>query len=158
MRKCVPCAPQTSLFTDINECEIGAHNCDRHAICTNTAGSFKCSCSPGWIGDGIKCTGEDLMHLNLFVRSDNGVLAILEKQYHMYKMRRQMVIELLDFTWSVGGQILHHGNWNQHYLTFVLWNNENKLDHGKRCFGLEGSWWEAVRALLVLPMKTRDRP
>lgn len=45
------------FFADINECEIGAHNCDRHAVCTNTAGSFKCSCSPGWIGDGIKCTG-----------------------------------------------------------------------------------------------------
>uniref|UniRef100_H3AKG6 Fibrillin 1 n=1 Tax=Latimeria chalumnae TaxID=7897 RepID=H3AKG6_LATCH len=44
---------------DINECEIGAHNCDRHAICTNTAGSFKCSCSPGWIGNGIKCTDLD---------------------------------------------------------------------------------------------------
>lgn len=69
-----------SVFADINECEIGAHNCDRHAICTNTAGSFKCSCSPGWIGNGIKCTGECLMHLYLFVRSDhNGVLAILEK-------------------------------------------------------------------------------
>lgn len=45
---------------DINECEIGAHNCDRHATCTNTAGSFKCSCAPGWIGDGLKCTG--LLH------------------------------------------------------------------------------------------------
>ncbi|KAF7241491.1 Fibrillin-1 [Varanus komodoensis] len=44
---------------DVNECEIGAHNCDRNAICTNTAGSFKCSCSPGWLGDGIKCTDLD---------------------------------------------------------------------------------------------------
>lgn len=68
------------VFADINECEIGAHNCDRHAICTNTAGSFKCSCSPGWIGNGIKCTGEGHMHLYLFVRSDqNWVLAILKK-------------------------------------------------------------------------------
>lgn len=43
---------------DINECEIGAHNCHRHATCTNTAGNFKCDCAPGWIGDGLKCTGE----------------------------------------------------------------------------------------------------
>lgn len=43
--------------SDINECEIGAHNCDRHASCTNTAGSFKCNCAPGWIGNGLKCTG-----------------------------------------------------------------------------------------------------
>lgn len=45
-------------LSDINECEIGAHNCDRHATCTNTAGSFKCSCAPGWIGSGLKCTGK----------------------------------------------------------------------------------------------------
>lgn len=43
---------------DINECEIGAHNCDAHATCTNTAGNFKCECAPGWIGDGLKCTGK----------------------------------------------------------------------------------------------------
>ncbi|KAG5270641.1 hypothetical protein AALO_G00194930 [Alosa alosa] len=49
----------TTGCTDINECEIGAHNCDRHATCTNTAGSFKCSCAPGWIGDGVKCTDLD---------------------------------------------------------------------------------------------------
>lgn len=47
-----------SSSSDINECEIGAHNCDRHATCTNTAGSFKCNCAPGWIGDGLKCTGK----------------------------------------------------------------------------------------------------
>ncbi|XP_035380752.1 fibrillin-1 isoform X2 [Electrophorus electricus] len=44
---------------DINECEIGAHNCARHATCTNTAGSFKCSCAPGWLGNGIVCTDLD---------------------------------------------------------------------------------------------------
>ncbi|KTF88594.1 hypothetical protein cypCar_00038978 [Cyprinus carpio] len=49
----------TTGCTDINECEIGAHNCDRHAICTNTASSFKCSCAPGWIGNGITCTDLD---------------------------------------------------------------------------------------------------
>lgn len=43
---------------DINECEIGAHNCHRQATCTNTAGSFKCDCAPGWIGDGLTCTGK----------------------------------------------------------------------------------------------------
>lgn len=47
-----------SSLSDVNECEIGAHNCDRHATCTNTAGGFKCNCAPGWIGDGLKCTGK----------------------------------------------------------------------------------------------------
>lgn len=48
------------VSSDINECEIGAHNCDRHATCTNTAGSFKCNCAPGWIGNGLKCTGNNM--------------------------------------------------------------------------------------------------
>lgn len=48
--------PSASL--DINECEIGAHNCHRQATCTNTAGSFKCDCAPGWIGNGLECTGK----------------------------------------------------------------------------------------------------
>uniref|UniRef100_A0A7N5ZUD6 Fibrillin 2b n=1 Tax=Anabas testudineus TaxID=64144 RepID=A0A7N5ZUD6_ANATE len=51
---------QYDLFMspDIDECEIGAHNCDMHAACINIPGSFKCRCRDGWVGDGIKCVGE----------------------------------------------------------------------------------------------------
>lgn len=42
----------------MDECEIGAHNCDMHAACINVPGSFKCRCRDGWVGDGIKCVGE----------------------------------------------------------------------------------------------------
>lgn len=43
---------------DVDECEIGAHNCDMHAACINVPGSFKCRCRDGWVGDGIKCLGK----------------------------------------------------------------------------------------------------
>ena len=46
------------ISPDVDECEIGAHNCDTHAACINVPGSFKCRCRDGWIGDGIKCVGE----------------------------------------------------------------------------------------------------
>lgn len=46
------------LSADIDECEIGAHNCDMHASCINVPGSFKCKCRTGWLGDGLKCNGE----------------------------------------------------------------------------------------------------
>lgn len=46
------------LPADIDECEIGAHNCDMHASCINVPGSFKCKCRTGWLGDGLKCNGE----------------------------------------------------------------------------------------------------
>ncbi|XP_051131615.1 putative wall-associated receptor kinase-like 16 isoform X2 [Andrographis paniculata] len=37
---------------DINECERSP--CGRNAICTNTAGSYNCSCPDGFTGDGTK--------------------------------------------------------------------------------------------------------
>lgn len=53
-------------FSDVDECEIGAHNCDMHASCLNVPGSFKCSCREGWIGNGIKCIGEFANVNNLY--------------------------------------------------------------------------------------------
>ena len=31
-------------------------NCDEKAQCTNTEGSFTCSCHPGYTGDGTECS------------------------------------------------------------------------------------------------------
>eukprot|EP00930_Biecheleria_cincta_P034096 TRINITY_DN23591_c0_g2_i3.p1 TRINITY_DN23591_c0_g2~~TRINITY_DN23591_c0_g2_i3.p1 ORF type:complete len:1141 (-),score=110.02 TRINITY_DN23591_c0_g2_i3:2618-6040(-) len=40
---------------DINECTTSAHNCHAAARCSNTAGSFTCTCNSGWSGDGVSC-------------------------------------------------------------------------------------------------------
>ena len=37
-------------FLDINECQDDSHDCDKNANCTNTVGSFTCSCNPGFFG------------------------------------------------------------------------------------------------------------
>ena len=47
-----------SLYTDVNECKYGSHNCDVNANCTNTEGSFNCSCNPGYTGNGTYCNGK----------------------------------------------------------------------------------------------------
>ena len=47
-----------SFFADINECEIGIDNCDVNAVCSNTFGSFECTCSAGFVGNGVDCTGK----------------------------------------------------------------------------------------------------
>lgn len=41
---------------DLNECSLGV--CDVFAHCTNTIGSFKCTCNEGYQGNGLQCTGE----------------------------------------------------------------------------------------------------
>lgn len=42
---------------DVDECMIGSDNCHRDAKCTNTEGSWECSCNQGLTGDGVDCTG-----------------------------------------------------------------------------------------------------
>ena len=43
------------LLTDDNECKNGLHDCDINANCTNTIGSFECTCKDGFLGDGKTC-------------------------------------------------------------------------------------------------------
>ena len=43
--------------TDIDECLSGTHNCDANAQCSNTIGSFTCSCVQGYSGNGVECSG-----------------------------------------------------------------------------------------------------
>ena len=54
-------------LSDVDECFPGqisdeylhlAHNCHADANCTNTKGSFYCTCLNGYSGDGVLCTGK----------------------------------------------------------------------------------------------------
>lgn len=40
---------------DMDECLNASHNCDERGNCTNTIGSYLCSCKEGYIGDGKSC-------------------------------------------------------------------------------------------------------
>ena len=44
--------------TDINECTNGRAECHDNASCTNTDGSYECTCDTGFTGDGFNCTSE----------------------------------------------------------------------------------------------------
>ena len=50
------------LLLDIDECLINNGRCDQ--ICSNTDGSFNCSCNDGYIlnDDGLTCDGI-IMHI-----------------------------------------------------------------------------------------------
>ena len=45
------------LFPDINECDEGRDDCSDDAECTNTDGSYYCTCNTGFTGDGRECMG-----------------------------------------------------------------------------------------------------
>jgi len=49
-------------ISDLNECTAGTDDCSANAACTNTAGSYECSCNSGFldvIGDGTQCHGKN---------------------------------------------------------------------------------------------------
>lgn len=56
------------LVSDINECTDSLHNCHADGICTNTNGSFYCTCQVGYTGDGVNCTGNK--NLNIYNQSN----------------------------------------------------------------------------------------
>ena len=63
------------FYADINECgSDDLNNCHENAQCTNTEGSFTCSCNPGYTGDGVNCTSKliiynKISYMHLFLQS-----------------------------------------------------------------------------------------
>ena len=54
----IPLTYTLSFFSDINECdEYSLNNCSENANCTDTIGSYECTCLEGYSGDGISCEG-----------------------------------------------------------------------------------------------------
>jgi len=53
------------MITDIDECEMGTDICDENANCTDTIGSFSCTCNSGYSGDGVNCLSEFLFDLKV---------------------------------------------------------------------------------------------
>ena len=51
---------------DVDECMEGGTNCHSNATCTNTDGSYNCTCVYGYIGDGVNCTSKALYHFTRF--------------------------------------------------------------------------------------------
>ena len=49
-----------SFSVDIDECSEGNNNCSANGYCTNTVGSYKCSCNIGYLDEGLGyvCTGK----------------------------------------------------------------------------------------------------
>ena len=50
--------PHAIICTDIDECGMSMFNCIPEAMCVNTIGSYVCTCSDGYCGNGTVCEGE----------------------------------------------------------------------------------------------------
>lgn len=47
------------ICVDVNECQVGLHNCDVNAECQNEPGRFSCYCKPGFEGNCFFFTSRD---------------------------------------------------------------------------------------------------
>lgn len=45
------------VLSDVDECLTNRDDCSSNAVCTNTEGSFDCSCGAGFEGSGTSCEG-----------------------------------------------------------------------------------------------------
>ncbi|CAH3159137.1 unnamed protein product [Pocillopora meandrina] len=59
---------------DIDECKINV--CHHSASCTNTQGSYNCTCNPGYIGDGLNCEADPCHHYKNLSEANRKISAI----------------------------------------------------------------------------------
>ena len=61
---------------DIDECLTNNGDCSADASCTNTVGSFTCTCLPGYTGDGFTCTGKLTLDItyNTYMYNETAIL------------------------------------------------------------------------------------
>lgn len=52
-------------FQDIDECSAETLDCSKFSTCTDTPGSYKCTCNPGFSGDGKTCIGNVFDNVNM---------------------------------------------------------------------------------------------
>ena len=49
--------PNLKICDDDDEC-FGNNTCHAHSTCSNSVGSYFCTCNSGWVGDGQECVVE----------------------------------------------------------------------------------------------------
>ena len=54
-----------STESDVNECSLGTHDCAAEATCTDTDGSYTCTCNTGYDGDGTDCLSKNFVSILL---------------------------------------------------------------------------------------------
>ena len=63
-------------FSDIDECK-GNHSCCMNAICTNTKGSYVCTCHPGYTENGRGCVGIwCVSFVTIFIRKKSTIIVV----------------------------------------------------------------------------------
>ena len=74
-----------SLLSDINECDEGISGCNQ--TCTNTNGSYICSCYNGYVldADDHSCNGKVIVHITYVITASSQMLMSVVKTLMVVK-------------------------------------------------------------------------
>ncbi|XP_058208704.1 wall-associated receptor kinase 2-like [Rhododendron vialii] len=102
----------TSGCTDIDECiDPDLNDCDEHATCTNTPGSFTCSCNHHFFGDGrsdgSRCTPSQFSVIKLSLGLSFGFVSLLIGVIWIHScINRRKLIKLREQFFQQNGGLL----------------------------------------------------
>ena len=80
------------LTSDFDECSLEPSPCDDNADCTNTAGSYSCTCKEGFAGNGAICEGVRMWKtIHCFFIADSlsrlcRVVHYTKRHFHFYRL------------------------------------------------------------------------
>nr|XP_058963049.1 neurogenic locus notch homolog protein 1-like [Pocillopora verrucosa] len=122
---------------DIDECNDGSHDCHFAADCTNTAGSFDCSCQSGHLGDGRHFCSDNWKKVNIgdpvcfgTKNDDHGTFHIQEAgQIYTFKLVHTSgsvtCVSILAISTKWGCSFPIYGNHN--LMTVITYSNKTVL-------------------------------
>ena len=84
---------------DIDECASNVHDCHSSASCTNTAGSFSCSCNNPYTGDGKTCSHSAAGKPLIFILCCREMLDI---PYFRFLVKSNMLYFMLQYDIFLG--------------------------------------------------------
>ena len=81
------------MHTDLDECRTGINHCSENADCSNTEGSYDCTCRDKFIGNGITC-------LSKYIGTYYFILLLYSLLLHIHLDHDTNVIMIIILLWS----------------------------------------------------------
>ena len=86
-------------FLDVDECSSNAHSCDVNAVCTNTEGSYSCTCKPKYTGNGTRCFGKDVLY-TLYIGCLIHQSSPQMQRWVYIRIQKLVLIEITPSSWQ----------------------------------------------------------
>jgi len=148
---------------DINECTSSPPACNINAQCSNTIGSYRCTCNPGYTGNGKTCTAvtscNEILQNQGRAKSQVYTLMLGSRNIPVY-------CHMGDFGCGGGGWTLvmkTDGTKNTFHYSSPFWSNRQayNLAGGKTGFDKQEtklpSYWETHFSKVCLGMRTGSK-